>query len=180
MARWTTRSTFPSKISAQAEIDASRPGSLAQDSVPTMSQSIGLAGGIFISFIFALMLTSCGQESSAAYPQSFIDISERKIIWSGTASENPEYMQLWTRVENCLGMTAAMPEIVVVDGAFFCGGIEAYGCAVFGKSIYIGQEAYTFTNGGVLSHEFVHWITGNGSELHGSDIMHNCSVQINS
>ena len=122
-----------------------------------------------MSFLLIVGCGSAGQEYQEPFPFDY-----NKVVWSGNASDKPEYLDLFNRVSGCLNQTAPPPDIYILDEySLVYNYVEVWGC-VINNNIYVSSFALNWYQGAVLSHEYIHYITGIGDELHGSEIMNKC------
>lgn len=119
-------------------------------------------------------LSGCGSESGSSLPPAqtpSVEYDPAAVVWTGLATDRPDFAGLYERVQVCAGTAAPVPMITVIDASrFTCLGVAAYGCMLSGDGIYISTMILSYSNGGALSHEYVHWL-GYGHE---SPVMDQC------
>lgn len=144
----------------------------------------------FFMVMALVFIAGCGAEtaSNSIEYSPAPQYGPEDVVWSGYADEKSEYLELYNRVEDCVGQAAPIPKVTVLademlvcgkDGCFYADGMTQMasdGTRTWGVQVFVWRTAMTFGYGRVLAHEFVHYVTGKGNELHGGELMKTCGM----
>jgi hypothetical protein len=130
-----------------------------------------------LTLILLLFLCGCGSNPADDYVYWDGD-----IVWEGYVDESPELLAMFNEVVQCVDefypsllATTENPYLYIVEGFLYYSGspeLKAYGlCNRQTGIIYVSDLATK----PYYKHEFIHWITNKGAEIHGTDLMQKCS-----
>jgi len=103
-----------------------------------------------ISVILVTGALSCAQQDK----QDITLPQWAKVVWKGNASADPVALKRWEDSEQCANIHKPAPELMVVSGPFYCGGVLTDGCSLLSKNQIIVMKS--MEDSYVTNHESLH------------------------